>query len=79
MYISTRPCPTGWRHSPELSVEVARKAVACRVFPLYEVFDGEDWRISEMPDKEPVDSYLDIQGRFKVMRAGDQDGIPEKR
>ena len=60
-------CPTGWRHSPELSVEVARKAVACRVFPLYEVFDGEDWRISEMPDKEPVDSYLDIQGRFKVM------------
>ena len=62
-------CPTGWRHAPELAVEVARKAVKSRVFPLYEVFDGERWQLSKMPDKEPIDSYLDIQGRFKAMGA----------
>ena len=60
-------CPTGWRHAPELSVEVARMAVKSRVFPLYEVTDGENWRLSPMPGKEPIDAYLKIQGRFKVM------------
>ena len=60
-------CPTGWRHAPELSVEVARMAVKSRVFPLYEVTDGENWRLSPMPEKEPIDAYLKIQGRFKDM------------
>jgi pyruvate/2-oxoacid:ferredoxin oxidoreductase beta subunit len=60
-------CPTGWPHAPELSVEVARRAVKSRVFPLYEVTDGEKWQLSPMPGKEPIDAYLKIQGRFKVM------------
>ena len=60
-------CPTGWRHAPELSVEVARMAVKSRVFPLYEVIDGENWQMSVMPGKEPVDEYLKSQGRFKVL------------
>jgi pyruvate/2-oxoacid:ferredoxin oxidoreductase beta subunit len=58
-------CPTGWRHLPELSIEVARKAVTSRIFPLYEVFEGENWQINPMPEKEPIDSYLKMQGRFK--------------
>ena len=62
-------CPTGWRHAPELSVEVARLAVKSRVFPLYEVTDGENWRLSPMPEKEPVAAYLKMQGRFKDMGA----------
>jgi pyruvate/2-oxoacid:ferredoxin oxidoreductase beta subunit len=60
-------CPTGWRHAPEFSLEVARMAVKSRVFPLYEVTDGENWQLSPMPGKEPIDAYLKIQGRFKVM------------
>ena len=60
-------CPTGWRHGPELSVEVAGLAVKSRVFPLYEVFDGEDWRLSPMPAKEPAKAYLRMQGWFKAM------------
>jgi pyruvate ferredoxin oxidoreductase beta subunit len=42
-------------------------AVKSRVFPLYEVTDGENWQLSPMPGKEPIDAYLKIQGRFKVM------------
>ncbi len=64
-------CPTGWRHSPELTLEVAREAVKSRVFPLYEVFDGDEWKISSMPKKESVDRYLKHQGRFKKMSAGE--------
>jgi len=60
-------CPTGWRHGSELSVEVAARAVKSRVFPLYEVMDGEKWRMSPMPAKEPVSDYLRMQGRFKAM------------
>ena len=48
-----------------MGIEVARKAVACRVFPLYEVFEGDDWQINEMPQKTPVYDYLDMQGRFR--------------
>jgi pyruvate/2-oxoacid:ferredoxin oxidoreductase beta subunit len=64
-------CPTGWRHAPELTLEVARQAVKSRVFPLYEVFDGATWKLSPMPEKESVDAYLKQQGRFKKMSAGE--------
>jgi len=57
-------CPTGWRHDTHLSIEVARQAVASRVFPLYEVTGGEKWKLSAMPDKVPVEGYLEMQGRF---------------
>ena len=60
-------CPNGWWHAPELSLEVARQAIKSRVFPLYEVFDGDIWKISPMPKKEAVDAYLKYQGRFKKM------------
>jgi pyruvate/2-oxoacid:ferredoxin oxidoreductase beta subunit len=60
-------CPTGWRHAPELSLEVAREAVKSRVFPLYEVFGGDTWEISPMPEKDLVNAYLKSQGRFKNM------------
>jgi pyruvate/2-oxoacid:ferredoxin oxidoreductase beta subunit len=66
-------CPTGWRHAPELSVEVARMAVQSRVFPLYEVEHGEDWCLSPMPEKAPADDYLDVQGRFKSMGPRDKE------
>lgn len=57
-------CPVGWRFSPELSIEIARLAVATRIWPLYEVFNGEEYRINEMPEKRPVADYLKTQGRF---------------
>jgi pyruvate ferredoxin oxidoreductase beta subunit/2-oxoisovalerate ferredoxin oxidoreductase beta subunit len=60
-------CPTGWRHETQLSLEVARLAVQARVHPLFEVFDGRQWRLNSMSDKIPVDQYLDLQGRFKSM------------
>ncbi len=36
-------CPTGWRYEPQLTLEVARKSLECRVFTLFEVFGGIRW------------------------------------
>jgi pyruvate/2-oxoacid:ferredoxin oxidoreductase beta subunit len=71
-------CPTGWRHATELSIEVARQAVKSRVFPLYEVFDGDTWKLSAMPEKEGVDGYLKNQGRFRKMSAGEREQLQKQ-
>jgi pyruvate/2-oxoacid:ferredoxin oxidoreductase beta subunit len=58
------PCPAGWKTDPAESVELVRLAVACGLFPLYEVFDGEGYRVNARPDGTPLDEYLGRQGRF---------------
>jgi pyruvate/2-oxoacid:ferredoxin oxidoreductase beta subunit len=60
------PCPTGWRTAPENCIELARLAVQTRVFPLYEIFNGVDYKISMKVSKpKPVEEYLKLQGRFR--------------
>jgi pyruvate ferredoxin oxidoreductase beta subunit/2-oxoisovalerate ferredoxin oxidoreductase beta subunit len=63
-------CPTGWGFAPELSVKIARMAVRSRVFPLYEVENGETYTINQAGD-EPVAPYLRAQNRFRHL--GDDD------
>ena len=59
------PCPTGWRASPNLTVELGRLAVETGIFPLYEVIDGE-YRLSfELSELKPVREYIKKQGRFR--------------
>ena len=42
-------------------------AVQSRIFPLVEVENGRDFKLSEMPEKTPVAKYLRMQGRFKSL------------
>ena len=58
------PCPTGWRMREDLTGIVSMLACETKVFPLYEVFDGDFYRITRMPKGLPVREYLSIQGRF---------------
>jgi len=58
------PCPSGWKYSSQLSVRLARLATHCKVFPIYEVFDGETYVINVEPEGRPVKEYLSLQGRF---------------
>ncbi len=60
-------CPTGWQHETQLTLEVARQGVQARVHPLFEVHGGLRWVLNPMPEKKPVDDYLNMQGRFKAM------------
>ena len=59
------PCPTGWKSLPEHTVRLARLAVETCLFPLYEVFEGDNWIMNVEPlDKKPLAQYLALQGRF---------------
>jgi pyruvate ferredoxin oxidoreductase beta subunit/2-oxoisovalerate ferredoxin oxidoreductase beta subunit len=68
------PCPPGWKTPSERSVELARLAVATRVFPLVEIENGQKWRITVDPPVQPLENYLKGQGRFRAL-AGDADRV----
>ena len=57
-------CPTGWAIPSEQSISIARLAVQCNMFPLYEVENGVDYTLNYQGNVE-VDSYLKAQGRFR--------------
>ena len=61
-----RPCPCvpGWGFSDEASLRVLRLGVDSRAVPLYEVEDGERYRITHWPAGIPVARYLEAQARF---------------
>ncbi len=62
------PCPTGWKSEPGESIDLVRAAVTSGLFPLYEVFDGERYRINEEPTWTDLGEYFGRQRRF----SGDQ-------
>ena len=57
-------CPTGWRVPSHLAVKTARMAVQTNVFPLYEVINGREHRLTVESANKPVREYLSLQGRF---------------
>jgi pyruvate ferredoxin oxidoreductase beta subunit len=58
------PCTRGWRFDMSKTVKMARIAVETRVFPLYEVEDGQ-YRITVPIQKpKPLEEYLKVQGRY---------------
>ena len=59
------PCPPGWKIPSEISIRLARLAVETKIFPLYEIENGETYRISRQPKGIPVVEYMKYQGRFK--------------
>jgi pyruvate ferredoxin oxidoreductase beta subunit len=58
------PCPTGWRSAPDSAISLARLAVQTKVFPLYEVIDGEYVISRKITKPKPVEDYLKPQRRF---------------
>jgi len=69
------PCPTGWRSRPDDTIKLARLAVETNVFPLYEVENGEIWRMTKKSKGMPVIEYLKLQGRFKHLKEEDVNEI----
>jgi len=68
MIIIQSPCPVGWRYSANKTIEVARNGVQSGVWPLYEILDGEDFKLNYRPrELKPVSEYLKAQARFRHM------------
>jgi pyruvate ferredoxin oxidoreductase beta subunit/2-oxoisovalerate ferredoxin oxidoreductase beta subunit len=59
------PCPTGWKSEPGESVELVRLAVRSGLFPLYEVWNGAEYRINVRPDWIDPAEYFRRQRRFR--------------
>ncbi|WP_421849535.1 thiamine pyrophosphate-dependent enzyme [Oricola sp.] len=59
------PCPLGWQHASAMTIEVARRAVECGLFPVVELERGSVTNIMPIRKVRPVRDYLELQGRFK--------------
>jgi 2-oxoisovalerate ferredoxin oxidoreductase beta subunit len=60
------PCPTGWRFEPQYAVKIGKEMVLSGMWPLYEVIDGEKFRITYKPKElKAVKDVLKMQGRFR--------------
>lgn len=64
MQVST-PCPRGWRFEAEDVIEIARKAHSTALYPIYEMQNGEITNAKKISDRDDVEEYLKLQGRFE--------------
>ena len=71
-------CPTGWRTSPEMGIEIGKLAVQTGVFPLYEVENGKYKLSMKVANRKPVQDYLKPQGRFRHLSEDDIKLIQER-
>jgi len=71
------PCPTGWKSPSSLAIKVARLAVHSKIFPLYEVENGDHYNINIAPKNVPVEEYFRLQGRFSHLNEEQIRGIQE--
>ncbi len=58
------PCPLGWRHETNMTMQVAKLAVETGLYPLVEYENGIISARRQITPK-PVEEYLKTQGRFK--------------
>ena len=58
------PCPLGWGSASENTIKIARLAVECGLFPLFEAEHGEVVSVGKIRRRVPVDDYLRLQRRF---------------
>jgi pyruvate ferredoxin oxidoreductase beta subunit len=66
------PCVLFWRIDPAMQKDICRLAADTRIWPVYEVENGE-WKLNYKPRKfVPVEEYLKPQGRFRHLFKGDE-------
>jgi len=65
------PCPPGWKFPSNQTIHLARLAVESRIFPLIEVYRGEEVQITHEPSGIDIDDYLQAQGRFAYLDEGE--------
>jgi pyruvate ferredoxin oxidoreductase beta subunit len=64
------PCPLGWGTASDATLRVARLAVACGLFPLFEAENGVLTGSTVIRNRQPVEAYLRSQQRFAHLFSG---------
>lgn len=63
--LALSPCPTGWDYDPKDTVEIGKLAVKTGIWPLKEYVDGNVVHTKIPHEREPVENYLKLQGRYR--------------
>jgi pyruvate ferredoxin oxidoreductase beta subunit len=58
------PCPLGWGFPSSETIRIARLAIRCGLFPLFEAENGKLTGSVMIEDPVPVEDYLRVQKRF---------------
>ncbi|MGO9820915.1 MAG: thiamine pyrophosphate-dependent enzyme [Solirubrobacteraceae bacterium] len=58
-------CPLGWSIPSGDSIRIARLAVQCGLFPVFEGEHGDVTNVTKIRRRVPVEDYLEPQGRYK--------------
>jgi len=67
------PCPLGWGTNPCDTIKMARLAVSCALFPLFEGEYGDQTSSTPIRRQIPVEEYLKPQRRFAHLFKKDAD------
>ncbi len=70
------PCPPGHKFPESKTVEISKLAVETGIFPLYEIEDGT-YKINKKPKFKELDTYLNLQGRFRNTPKEQRDALKE--
>lgn len=67
------PCRLGWSYQPQFGMQMAREAINCGYWPLYEVENGK-YKINVKPkEKAPVADFLKKQTKYRhLFRPGNE-------
>jgi pyruvate ferredoxin oxidoreductase beta subunit len=58
------PCPLGWGHASDQTIQISRLAKETGLFPVFEAVNGEVTAVSKIRRQRPVEDYLKPQKRF---------------
>ncbi|MBF0612480.1 MAG: pyruvate ferredoxin oxidoreductase [Magnetococcales bacterium] len=67
------PCPLGWGSDPSATIQIARLAIKCGLFPLFEAENGTITGTMAIRSQVPVTEYLKPQKRFAHLFRGGED------
>lgn len=73
------PCPTGWGHESNVTIDLAKQAVDCGLWYLAEYEDGEFTLNKNPKEFASVENYLKSQGRFNHLKEDDINVIKGQR
>jgi len=68
------PCPLGWKHESNKTIEIAKLAVESRFYPIFEIENGI-LKLKNIENPKDVKTFLAMQGRFKHVSDNDIDEI----
>ena len=73
------PCPLGWICDADITASISQLAADTCVWPLYEVEYGV-YKVNYKPkEKQPIEVYLEKQGRFRHLFKGEEGAAVRKQ